>query len=107
MNRYSDIKILKNINPNVGVLNAPYYNTTFYPEISLNESDIYVITTFGDRLDLLAFQFYNDSSLYWIIAAANPEVVDFGSLFITEGSQIRIPSNPLPILTNFKNLNSL
>ena len=107
MNRYSDIRIIKNTNPNVGTLNTPYYRPTFYPEIELNESDIYVITTFGDRLDLLAFQFYNDTSLYWIIAAANPNVVDFGSLFITEGSQIRIPANPLPILTTFRSINSL
>ena len=60
-----------------------------YPEVLPNENDIWVETEFGDRLDLLANQFYQDVTLYWIIAIANPNKVNMGSLFLTEGSQIK------------------
>ena len=72
MKRYATIKTLRNTNENVGTLGTVYYRNTKYPEIPLSENDIYVLTDFGDRLDLLANQFYNDVTLYWIIAAANP-----------------------------------
>ena len=84
-----------------------YYKPNFYPVIPLNVDDIYVLTVFGDRLDLLANQFYNDVNLYWIIAAANPDVIDFGSIFIEEGTQIRIPVDITYILGEYKKLNSL
>ena len=107
MKRYQNISQIKNINPNVGSLGAIYYKPNFYPEIPLDENDIYVLTTFEDRLDLLANQFYGDVTLYWIIAVANPEVIDFGSLFIKEGTQLRIPTNISLILGEYDKLNSL
>lgn len=107
MKRYNKISPLKNINPDVGTLNTPYYKTVFYPEIELDETDIYVVTDFGDRLDILANQFYNDSTLYWIISIANPDKVHLGSLFIPEGTQLRIPLKVDSILDSFYNLNNL
>ena len=107
MKRYSTIKTLKNSNENVGTLGTSYYLNAQYPEIPLSESDIYVITDFGDRLDLLANQFYNDSTLYWIIAIANPNEVNFGSLFISEGTQLRIPINISSIIDSYIEINSL
>jgi hypothetical protein len=92
MGRYSKFKPIKNLNPNVGTLGDLYYKTVFYPEVEESEEDIYVITDFGDRLDLLANQFYNDVTLYWVISIANPNVMNFGSLTITEGKQLRIPA---------------
>lgn len=106
MNRYSNIPQLNNTNENVGTPNTLYYRNNFYPEIPLSVNDIYVITTFGDRLDLLANQFYNDSTLYWVIAAANPNKIDFGSLFITEGTQLRIPFNYTEVILNYNVINS-
>ena len=47
------------------------YQTVRYPKIPRSEDDIYVITTIGDRYDTLAFQYYQDSSLWWVIANAN------------------------------------
>ena len=44
-----------------------------------------LLLDFGDRLDLLANQFYGDVTLYWIISTANPNYINFGSLFIDEG----------------------
>jgi len=107
MNRYSNIEKIVNTNENVGVLNTPYYKPNFYPEIPLNENDIYVITDFGDRLDLLANQFYGDITLYWIIASANPDVIDFGSIFIKEGTQLRIPLDISEIMRSYNNINEL
>ena len=107
MNRYANIPNTTNQNENVGTLGTTYKQTNKYPEIPRSSDDIYVITNFGDRLDLLANQFYGDSTLYWIIAAANPNSVDFGSLFMQEGSQIRIPVNLNEIIRSYEFLNEL
>ena len=47
------------------------YRTKIYPNIPLRDSDIYIVTQGGDRLDTLAYQYYGDQSLWWIIATAN------------------------------------
>jgi hypothetical protein len=47
------------------------YRSKIYPNIPLKDSDIYVATETGDRLDTLAYEYYQDSSLWWIIASAN------------------------------------
>lgn len=107
MKRYSNIQKLRNTNENVGNLGSTYCRTTFYPEIPLSENDIYVITDFGDRLDLLANQFYSDTSLYWIISSANPNKVNFGSISLSPGTQLRIPININDILTSYNNLNKI
>lgn len=107
MNRYSDIEEIKNTNKNVGTLGTAYYKPNFYPEIPLSENDIYIITDFGDRLDLLADQFYGDVTLYWIISSANPNKLSFGSLFITEGTQLRIPTNTNEIIRSYQILNEV
>lgn len=103
MNRYQDIKILSDSSVKPGVR---FYATVRYPEIPLSENDIYVITAEGDRLDLLAQQYYGDVSLYWIISAANNELTK-NSLFIPEGTQVRIPTNTGQIIAQFNILNSL
>jgi hypothetical protein len=84
---------------------VPYKKGKFYPNIPLSESDIYVITTIGDRLDYLAYTYYRDSELYWIIAAANNNVTN-GFLFPVPGTQLRIPANPSAVINLFNQLNS-
>ncbi len=81
------------------------YQTVRYPEIPLNENDIYVITVQGDRFDLLADQYYKDSSLWWVISIAN-NFIDQASLMTPEGVQIRIPSGISGILNSFNQINS-
>lgn len=44
----------------------------------------------ADRIDLLADQYYSDARLWWMIADANPEVLEWSTL--TVGQTIRIPS---------------
>jgi hypothetical protein len=107
MNRYSNIRLIKNTNENVGTLGTQYYITVKYPEIPLSENDIYVITDFGDRLDILANQFYQDVTLYWIISAANPNSIKFGSITIPTGTQLRIPTDISGIIDSYNRLNSL
>jgi hypothetical protein len=68
MGRYQDIKVLRDSDVVQGVR---FYSTVKYPEIPLSADDIYVLTNEGDRLDLLAQQYYGDVNLYWIISVAN------------------------------------
>jgi len=105
-NRYTNIPF-KDAPAPVGDRNTAIYRTNKYPEIPLSVNDIYVITTSGDRLDLLAQQFYGDYNLYWIIATANPEILALNSLFIPEGLEIRIPANVSSILFLYNQLNSI
>lgn len=105
MNRYADIEKIRNTNEFVGTLGDQYYKDVTYPEIPSSENDIWFETEFGDRLDLLANQFYQDVTLYWIIAIANPDKVNMGSLFLTPGTQIRIPTNVVSIVDSYNVLN--
>ena len=86
---------------------TPGFTTTKYPEILVEISDIYVYTTRGDRYDILALQYYNDPSLWWIIAQANTNHQTPNSLTPEIGIQLRIPSSDrvTRIISNFKNLN--
>lgn len=75
------------------------YRSKIYPSIPLRDTDIYVATETGDRLDSLANQYYNDSSLWWIIASANNlHNAPFG---LEDGTILRIPTNYIEILNNF------
>tara|TARA_R110000772_G_scaffold97270_3_gene196466 strand:+ start:1433 stop:1756 length:324 start_codon:yes stop_codon:yes gene_type:complete len=105
MNRYQGIKELNNINPIAGPLGVLYYRNVRYPEIPESSDDIWVITEWGDRLDLLANQFYQDVTLYWIISLSNPNYIKFDSLFLKEGIQIRIPTDINGILRSYNKLN--
>lgn len=81
-----------------------YYANNVYPDIPLTGADVYVITTFGDRLDLLAFDYYGDSSMWWIIASANALPGD--SMFPPVGEQIRIPADPRGEYLYYKSFNA-
>ena len=82
-----------------------YFDNVKYPEIPLSINDIYVITTSGDRLDLLANQFYQDVRLWWIIANANRDIIRRDSISLKPGLEIRIPANPQGIMQNFESIN--
>ena len=83
-----------------------YYKNIKYPEIPHSINDLYVSTVSGDRLDLLANQFYNDVDLWWIISTSNPDIVRRDSLNLKPGLEIRVPSNYEQIIENFEQLNS-
>ena len=81
-----------------------YYTTLIDPTIDRAADDIYVICSFGERLDLLASKYYSDATLWWIIAAANPELRK-DSLYLEPGTQVRVPINFGKVLTLFKDQN--
>jgi hypothetical protein len=59
----------------------------------------------GDRLDNLAYQFYGDPSLWWVLSVANPELPN-DSLYPTIGFQLRIPKDVNRIINDYNVLNS-
>lgn len=67
------------------------YNTTLLPSIPKSETDIYVITVIGDRLDSISYNYYGTPNYWWIIAAANG--VGLGTTTLEGGIQLRIPQD--------------
>jgi hypothetical protein len=88
--RYRNVETKKTID------GRTVYRSSPLPNIPLSDDDIYVATETGDRLDTLAFQFFGDSSLWWIIASANNiHNAPFG---FQDGTVLRIPSNYIDVL---------
>jgi len=81
--------------------NKRYLSTTNTYSIKPEIDDVYVISKRGDRLDLLANQYYNDVTLWTLIARANH--LSGGSIFIEPGIRLRIPNNPSMIQTQDRN----
>jgi len=75
------------------------YRSRIYKNIPLRDDDTYVATETGDRLDTLAYQYYGDSTLWWIIATANN--IHNAVFALTDGTILRIPSNYNEILLNY------
>ena len=82
-----------------------YSKNIRYPKIPLSSNDLYVTTTVGDRLDMLAHQFYKDKDLWWVISTANPDIIRRDSFYIKSGIEIRIPIDTQSILTEFEKIN--
>ena len=95
--RYKNSEILKS------KTGKNYLASTIYPKIKPNDNDMYVISQQSDRLDILASKYYNDQSLWWIIAVANN--LNDASLSIEPGIQMRIPSNVSQILNDLEKIN--
>jgi hypothetical protein len=98
MNRYQNITLTK-----YNSTGSQYYLNNIYPDVEITEDDNYVITTLGDRLDILANNFYGDPSLWWIISSANSLPGD--SLYPPIGIQLRIPTDVRTILDSYKVIN--
>ena len=97
MKRYDNIKVLQSPE------GKQYRTTTIYPETPISDNDYYIITTAGDRYDTLADQFYNDHTLWWVIASANNS--QRASLIVEPGIQLRIPGNIDTIINNYNKIN--
>ena len=80
---------------NINIINKKgkgnVYNSVVYPYIEPNDTDILIITSAEDRLDLLANHYYNNSAMWWVIAIAN-NLTDI-DLKLQPGTQLRIPTN--------------
>jgi phage tail protein X len=97
-NRYAQTKQLKDIDTKKN-----YLESTIYPIIKPNDNDLYIISEQGDRLDLLAYKYYNDVSMWWIIATANN--LNDANFFVQPGIQLRIPSDLASISNNLAKIN--
>ena len=75
------------------------FRSKIYLNIPLRDDDIYVATETTDRLDTLAYDYYKDASLWWIIAAANN--IHNAPYGLKDGTILRIPQNYIEILNNF------
>ena len=97
MDRYDGAK--KRRNKETGRIS---YASIFYPKIERSADDIYIRARYGDRIDNLAFEYYNDVTLWWIIAQANG--LGKGTLAIPAGKQIRIPMDTDKIIGDFNEM---
>lgn len=78
------------------------YSGTILPYVEPKDSDIVILTTSTDRLDLLADEYYGDSSMWWIIALKNNLTdIDF---VLEPGTILRLPTRTeaLQIKENIK-----
>ena len=80
-----------------------YLESTIYPKIKATDNDIYIISTSGDRLDILANKYYGDKNLWWVISVANN--LNDASLHIEPGTQLRIPGNISKIVSDLEKIN--
>lgn len=96
-NRYSNLLIAS------GSTGKRYYANVVYPSIPVSGEDTYIITAANDRLDLIAFDFYGDPSLWWVIASAND--LNGSSLFPPAGMQLRVPADPSGAVSQFELVN--
>ena len=78
------------------------FRTRLYPDIPKSDSDLYIVTQTDDRLDTLAYQFYKDSGLWWIIATTNN--IHDATFSLPDGTTLRIPQNYNKILNDFRKL---
>lgn len=99
MNRYNDIEIQKDKK------GRRFRKTILLPIIEPSENDTYIVGMVGDRLDNLAFKYYQDSSLWWIIARANG--LGNGDFTVPIGKQIRIPFDKFGIIDEYSILNDI
>ncbi len=82
MSRYDSVKIYKNNN-------VSSVGTGYLPKYENRNTDVLLIATQGDKCDLLAQEYYGDSSLWWFIASVN----NLKSNNIEAGTQLRIPTS--------------
>ena len=81
------------------------YKTTQYPVIRISPADITVISNEGDYLDTLAYKYYGDPTLWWVIAVINN--IGKGRMSVEPGLTLRIPTNINAIIDQFNKLNSV
>ena len=65
-------------------------STQIPPVLTKDGRDIYIYTREGDRLDLLANEYYSDRTMWTFLAAAN----NLKEIMVKPGIQLRIPYDP-------------
>lgn len=99
------MKRYDNINTSTRWDGKRVYKSVVYPIINPSDNDVQVVSNDGDYLDTLAYKYYGDPTLYWIIARANN--CGKGRMSVPQGLTLRIPLNINDIINKFNELNSL
>ena len=84
MMRYKEISEIRN-----DARGNRYYSSLRYPSMPYRDTDIYLYGKRMMRLDLLAYKYYGDVTLWPIIARVN--YIGKGTLMVPPGMRIRIP----------------
>ena len=101
--RYQIISIIKNDTGTPSTSGNSMYAPTYYPNIEPKNDDNYIITGTEDRLDLIAYDFYGDSTLWWVVAMMNN--LEGDSIYPPSGIYLRIPKNISEIINSYNNFN--
>jgi phage tail protein X len=80
------------------------YKSTIYPVIQPQDTDVQIVSNDGDYLDTLAYKYYGDPTLWFIIALANPGIGK-GRFSIPAGLTLRIPIDINSIINQYNQLN--
>ena len=75
------------------------YLPTKYPTLVPSNEDYYIIAREEARFDLIAADFFGDSTYWWVVVMANDLPGD--SMYAPPGTQLRIPGNLNNALTAF------
>ena len=82
---------------------SPYYLTQVYKNVFLDNmvdrsvpidsTDVYweITVTYNYRPDLLAYDLYGDSKLWWVFAQRNPDILKDPMFDFTAGTYIYLP----------------
>lgn len=65
------------------------WNTLDLPEIPIRQGDMQHVVESIDQIDRLAYAYYNNANLWWVIAAANN--LEILPTDLKEGMTLRIP----------------
>jgi len=98
MSRYKNTKVKIDRKTNNRV-----YGLTLYPTIPIQDGDEFLFPYDGERIETIAYKYYQDTSLWWIIAGANN--LRDGGFGLDPTVELRIPKNIQPILEEFRRLN--
>jgi hypothetical protein len=85
MSRYITAQIQRDV-----VTEKRKLSTVIIAPQPVTTSDVYIQILGAERLDKLALLFYENASLWWVIAAANG--LGKGTLLVPGGINLRIPS---------------
>ena len=83
-----------------------FYRSLLDINIEKSVDDTYVVVSFGERLDSLSWKYYGNVDLWWIIAAANPDLRK-DSLYLDPGVQVRIPADYRSVLQLYRKFNNV
>ena len=81
-----------------------FLSRTKYPVIEEQDTDVKIIEKYGDNLTKLAFDYYGDVDLYWIIARRNKFT---NTIYPVIGQELYIPTDISEAISELNKLNRI